>query len=152
MITIQINSGEVTAALTRLQRSSSDLTDAMDKIGEHIASFVDLNFRDATDPEGVAWEALKPETVAQRRNGGNKPLNDTGRLKSSITYNSSSNSVVIGTNVLDDNGQSYAATHQFGDSARHIPARPFLANEDGTIPQDWESDIVDIIHEHLSSI
>lgn len=75
---------------------------------------------------------LKTEKGRQRsivRAFGNvKILQDTGLLRSSITARATNNSVRIGTNVR------YAAVHQLGSKARHIPARPFLPNPDSGLP------------------
>jgi hypothetical protein len=46
------------------------------------------------------------------------------------------NGVMVGTNVL------YAATHQNGDAARGIPARPFLPT--GEVPEAWEQRWMDV--------
>jgi phage virion morphogenesis protein len=77
-------------------------------IGEHIASQVDLTFRDEKDPYGNPWEALSPVTISRRRGNTAGILKDTGHLQRSITSNPSSHEVEIGTNEI------YGPTHQFG--------------------------------------
>jgi phage virion morphogenesis protein len=143
MINIQIDTHEVTQALDRLSRASSDLRQPLDEIGQTIEDNIALLFRDAESPEGEPWADLKHRV--------GKPLNDTGRLKNSFTHNVSGNSVEIGTNV------EYAITHQKGASKGQyaagvpwgdIPARPFLP--DGSLPAAWEADVLDIIIDHLS--
>jgi phage gpG-like protein len=43
----------------------------------------------------------------------------------------------------------YAATHQFGDHSRHIPARPFLPAADA-IPAVWWEDVYDIVWQTIT--
>lgn len=45
------------------------------------------------------WPPLAPGTVAGRRGGSSKPLQDTGRLKQSFDYRISGNSVIVGSNL-----------------------------------------------------
>jgi len=154
MTTITLDSSQVTHALNQLSQRITNMQPAMRDIGESVASWVDLTFRDAQDPYGNPWADLSPVTIAKRRNGSNKPLNDTGRLKASITSNASQHEVTVGTNTI------YAPTHQFGanqsEYAPHVPwgdvpARPFLPNTDQGFPALWQQDIVDIIRNHLES-
>lgn len=67
------------------------------------------HFQAEEGPTG-RWKPLK------YRKG--KILQDTGRLRQSISFRSDMTSAKIGTNLI------YAATHQFGRGA--IPKRPFL--------------------------
>jgi len=80
---------------------------------------VDRHFISQSGPQGK-WEALKPWTLRKRRGGGAKILQDTGRLKGSITGIYDRWGVVVGTNI------NYALQHQFGDTSKHIPRREFL--------------------------
>lgn len=76
------------------------------------------------------WKPLAKATTARRPKGKRKTtkrhsakiLLDTGRLRGSITIKKTAlpPTVWIGTNII------YARTHQFGDIARGIAARPFL--------------------------
>ncbi len=152
MIQIDITNPEVLDALNRLNEATSHLQPVLDDIGQHIASEVDLNFSDTKDPYGQPWKPLSEATVSRRRNNSNKPLNDTGVLKNSITYHADNQGVVIGTNM------EYAITHQLGASKGqyapgipwgNIPARPFLPTAAKGLPDDWEDDILDIITSHL---
>jgi len=114
------------------------------------------NFRAQGRPE--KWKALKFETLKARFMRGNrrrknkrwvrtpaamrffagaKILMDSGRLANSIGFAVKGNQVEIGTNLI------YAATHQFGDKKRNIPARPFLVFQDRDVEEfagmieDW---------------
>jgi phage virion morphogenesis protein len=156
MLTIDIDNAEVLKKLEQLSHKMDDMTPVLESIGEHIASEIDLCFTDARDPNGVSWEDLSDVTIARRRNGSDKPLNDTGRLKNSITSNVIDNKTVeIGTNV------EYAITHQkgatkgqYGTTSRgapipwgNVPARPFIP-ENG-LPNDWEQGVLDQIAGYL---
>ncbi len=152
MTTITLDATQVTHALNQLSQRVINMQPAMVGIGEKIASLVDESFYDTHDPYGNPWAALSPVTIAKRRNSSSKPLNDTGRLKASITSNASQHEVTVGTNTI------YAPTHQFGanqgEYAPHVPwgdvpARPFLPT-DG-LPALWQQDILDVIRHHLAS-
>ncbi|MEY3760040.1 MAG: hypothetical protein RIR39_1531 [Pseudomonadota bacterium] len=152
MTTITLDATQVTHALNQLSQRVINMQPAMVGIGNIIASNVDLTFTDAQDPYGNPWADLSPATIAKRRNGSSKPLNDTGRLKASITKNASQFEVTVGTNTI------YAPTHQFGATqgqyAHHVPwgdvpARPFLPTNG--LPPLWEQDILTVIRHHLES-
>lgn len=80
---------------------------ALGAVGRVIKSKIQLGFRAGSSPYGEPW---KPPVL---RNGA--PLVDTGRLRSSISYRTEADRVVIGTNV------NYAPVHQFG--ATILPKR-----------------------------
>ena len=158
MLTIDIVNTEVLKALDDLNKKLQDMTPVLESSGEHIASEIDLCFTDARNPNGVSWEDLSDVTIARRRNGSDKPLNDTGRLKNSITSNVIGNSVEIGTNV------EYAITHQkgaskgqYGKTAKggpipwgNIPARPFLP--ENQLPADWENGVLEQLNDYLKTL
>lgn len=52
--------------------------------------------------------------------GGARILQDTGRLRASISVNHGAGWAEVGTTI------KYAPTHQYGDKRRNIPARPFI--------------------------
>ena len=133
MIKIKIDSRQINEALESLQKKTNDMNSVLDEIGQYIESEIALNFRDASDSYGNAWKELKYRV--------GKPLNDTGRLRNSITHNVSGNSVEIGTNV------EYAGKHQTGEN--RIPARPFLPTEERGLPDEWAQEVVDIIASYL---
>ena len=73
--------------------------------------------------EGDAWPAWSPG-YAKTRHRGQRLLDATGALINSMTAFADRQTAGWGTNVI------YAATHQFGDPDRNIPARPFLGVSD----------------------
>jgi len=100
MIEIKIDAAELHAALNRLQSKVSNLSPALERIGNAIENRTKLNFRDGRDPYGVKWQ--------DKKKGGASHLKDTGILSNSITHVVSQYLVSIGTNV------PYAAIHRFG--------------------------------------
>ena len=152
MTTITLDATQVSHALNQLSQRVINMQPAMVDVGKTIALLIDQAFINTDDPYGNPWAALSPVTIAKRRNSSSKPLNDTGRLKASITSNASQHEVTVGTNTI------YAPTHQFGanqgEYAPHVPwgdvpARPFLPT-DG-LPALWQQDILDVIRHHLES-
>jgi phage virion morphogenesis protein len=133
-------------------------------IGEELVQAVQKNF-DEQSAAGDPWAPLTAQYRAARAAGN--ILTVSSRLRNSITYHPSRDSVLIGTTVV------YGAIHQFGGKtkphtirprrkkalfwpgARHpvklvnhpgseIPARPYLVWSD----DDWER-VSRIIKEHL---
>ena len=124
----------------------TDLSGAWDVVGEVVLGAVEDRFQAQGEPTG--WPGLKDGTKEGRRVGsaaaraagkGPQMLQDTGRLKSSITAEKgsgyyeerSSDELVIGTNVV------YAAIHNFGGQAGRnrattIPQREFT----NMLPED----------------
>lgn len=72
-----------------------------------------------TGPDGQAWPAWSPG-YAKTRHGGHSLLRAESGLLDSVQHLVTGDEVEIGSNLV------YAATHQFGDPKRKIPARPYL--------------------------
>ena len=81
MTPITLDTHAVDHAINQLSQRITNMQPAMANIGESVASWVDLTFRDVKDPYGNPWADLSPVTIAKRRDGSAKPLNDTGALK-----------------------------------------------------------------------
>ena len=141
MTTITIQSQEVQAGLAYLQRQMENLQPAFEQIGEALKRNIAMCFREEKSPDGINWAALDPKTIKQRRNGSSKILNDTGRLKDSFAHIATNSHVEITTDTM------YAPFHQFGTSK--MVARPFFPSE--ILPQNWETEILDIINNHLQN-
>lgn len=146
---VHIDSQRVIDALVQARESIADLRPIMADIGETVRNNIMLGFRETKSPDGINWEALKPSTIANRRQGSSVPLNDTGQLKSSITFNASSDHVEIGTN------KPYAALMNFGGTKAQfpnlwgdIPARPFMPTDN--LPESWADEIMAVVTHHLS--
>lgn len=118
------------ADLTRLQAGIDALlhVDLRDLLG-HMAGLVEAQTRrriaeDKSAPEGTDWPAWSAEYAATRGTG-QALLQGEGDLLDSITHEVDGEAAEIGTNLI------YAATHQFGDEERGIPARAFLGISPG---------------------
>jgi phage gpG-like protein len=111
-----------------LERGFADFTEPLQQCGVITMRSVDLNFQEQGRP--TRWQALKGITLFLRREGGGEGgaqiLQDTGRLKQSVTwgllgsgsappgavYELGPTSLRIGSNL------PYAAIHQFGGTVK----------------------------------
>jgi len=97
-----------------------DRHDLLDIIGATVESQTRRRIEDdKSSPVGVPWAAWS-EAYADTRHSGHSLLEGEGHLLASMTHTVGLISVEVGSN------QVYAATHQFGDPGRNIPARPSL--------------------------
>jgi phage gpG-like protein len=108
--------------LSKLARGTQDFSTPMKQAGIQMERNIGTRFRKAQ------WKPLSPftERIRPRRKGG-KPLNDTGKLKMSVTSravkNVSKKRLEYGTNLI------YAPMHNFGGTGGwgyKIPKREFL--------------------------
>ena len=97
MITVEINDAQVRQALDEVARALTDLTPAMQDIGEYLTETTKERFREGVSPEGTPWAPKSQATIAEAGQFGAR----------------------IGT---DKRGRSYFMPIPWGD----IPARPFL--------------------------
>lgn len=115
-------------AVARVLGRLGDTYPLMDEIGSAVALWTDLRFEREQDPQGRKWRPLAPATLKSRRRGrGSRVaiLQDSGRLRQSITHKATARRARVGSNLV------YAAIHQFGGQAGRgrkvsVPARPYL--------------------------
>jgi len=113
------NAKELSVFMKSANNKLNVMTVPLKKTGVYMLGSIDKNFRYEGRPN--KWESLKPATLKARRGGGGgKILQDTGRLKQSLTIKEMPLSVSIGTNV------KYGKFHQFGSPRKDIPKRKFL--------------------------
>lgn len=118
---IQVDTSEATARLKQLGRVN-DLSTPLKQAGVYMEGSIAKRFRAAK------WKPLSEATIKWHpHRAGGKPLNDTGKLRLSVTSGAiqrvSKHQLRYGTNL------KYAAIHNFGGSTplgTRIPARPFL--------------------------
>lgn len=91
-------------------------------------------------PDGEPWERWSSR-YAKGRSSGKSLLQDEGDLLDSLDHEATESEVAIGSNL------EYAATHQFGDPERNIPARPYLG-----ISKDDDLQIQDLVIGHLEGV
>jgi len=109
--------------------SELDRRGLLDVIGAKVESQTRRRIEDdKAGPQGDAWPDWS-DAYAKTRHGGQSLLESGGFLLDSITYAVflSGDRVEAGSNMI------YAATQQYGDKERNIPARDFigLSNDDG---------------------
>lgn len=120
----------LTPALARLTGGLSDMTPVMQDLGEYFVRSTKERFPTGKAPDGTAWAAKSPVTLARykKTGGGTRPLfGPSGMLSRTIAYEASKTEVAWGSNMI------YAAMMQFGGTRAqwphlwgNIPARPFL--------------------------
>lgn len=140
---IQINTRDLDAFIRRARAFNvRPPTAVLDAIGAAAETQTRLGFRRGKAPDGTAWQPLKRQRRAnaraasrlspaqRRRRGGQKPLQDTGRLLRGISYRSAPTHRRV--RLFAD--VQYARYHQFG--TKRIPARPFLPTS-ADLPPRW---------------
>jgi phage gpG-like protein len=121
-VSVRVNINGVDRSLRKVREGLEDMETPLKRSGIYMERSIGLRF--STEP----WQGLSPTTIKMHpHRAGGKPLNDTGRLKSSVTSGAvktiSGNSLRYGTNLV------YAPIHNFGGTAgwgSKIPQRQFL--------------------------
>jgi phage virion morphogenesis protein len=115
----------------------------LDTVGAVVESQTRRRISDEKEsPDGMLWPAWSGK-YAKKRGAGHSLLESGGDLLDSIDHQVPPGAahVEIGTNMI------YAATHQFGDDERNIPARPYLGVSAGD-----ESELQAVIHDWFAEI
>lgn len=115
----------------------------LDVIGATVESQTRRRITDDKEaPDGNEWAAWSGGYAA-KRHGGHSLLEGEGLLLGSLGYAVAlaGDQVEVGSNMI------YAATHQFGDEKRNIPARPFLG-----LSRDDEAELDDAIDNFISRV
>ncbi|WP_273152819.1 phage virion morphogenesis protein [Methylophaga thiooxydans] len=128
----------IAARLRALVDAGEDLEPAFIDIGEGLLNSTHDRWDQQVDPEGNPWEPLDPKYQARKKKNADKVLVLEGFMRDTLAYNTSSQSMEMGTNLIQ------GATHQFGDDDRGIPARPYLG-----VSEDDEQMIIDTLHDHF---
>ena len=137
-VRVRVDDKRVREALDRLVRAGGNMEDALADIGEHLIRSHRDRFARGVDPEGRAWQPLKPGSRARKRKNADKVLIESGMLMESLHYNVAPDRLEFGTDRI------YGATHQFGRPEANIPARPFLG-----ISREDEAEILNIIEDRI---
>jgi phage virion morphogenesis protein len=90
---------KMAAGAAKLQQSQQ----LCEELGEMLASSTRQRFKDEQGPDGEAWQLSR-----RARQEGGQTLTDKGRLKNSVGYEASMNTVAVGTNDIR------AAIHNYG--------------------------------------
>lgn len=126
----------VRKALNEMLDNVSDITPALEDIGDYLVHSTKQRFVDQQAPDGTPWDPVAPRTLAKKRRP-DRVLTEEGNL-ALIHFQLSDNALFVGSN------EEYAATHQFGREEDGITAREFL----GIAPFE-EIKILDILQAHL---
>lgn len=122
--------------------SAQSFRPMMESLAQEVEVQTRARFDYGEGPEGP-WEDWS-EKYAERMAGQRTKIlvkRGSSGLMGSIHGERRGNSVLIGSHM------PHAATHQYGDAARGIPARPYL----GITPED-ESDLVDIVNDFIDGL
>lgn len=146
MITLDLNTAELTRALRHLERAAVQLTPAFDDIGQHLVNTTRRRFEEGKAPDGTPWAENSAVTLANKP--GQMPLVGESRgLSTEIHSESGPRSVMVGSN------KEYAAMQHFGGQRRRyphlwgdIPARPFV----GLSTED-EQEVQSLLLDHLQA-
>lgn len=117
------------------------MVDLLENIGALVESQTRRRIQEEkTGPDGKAWQAWS-DRYARNRPGGRSLLQSEGGLLDSIQYLVTDGEVEVGSNLI------YAATQQYGDDARGIPARPYLG-----ISDENEAEIDELLQDHYREL
>lgn len=138
-IDVAVDDKEVNNYLRILQAKLGSLHIPLADIGESLLLSHEDRWDKQVSPDGQAWLPLSPAYQKAKPQNKDKILVLRGYLKN-LHYQVKSNGLELGTDKM------YAATQQFGDPARNIPARPFLG-----ISQDDEDNMIGILKQYFAS-
>lgn len=120
---VRIDSAELRQLQERLDRLAGafgDRRELLEAIGARVASQTQRRIaEERTSPDGTAWPEWS-QAYARTRHGNHELLQSEGELLRSIEHAVDGDVAEVGTNLV------YAATHQFGDTGRGVPAREYL--------------------------
>ena len=136
---VDLKDKKIIALFKRLEISGKNLRPVFLEIGEHLLQSHEERFSDQVDPEGNAWEPLSDKYKKRKKKNQDLVMILDGFLKDNLAYQETGTSLEFGSNSI------YAATHQFGDENRNIPARPFIGLSDAD-----EAEIIEILHDYLN--
>lgn len=142
---------DVTRSLFHAERRLDDFKVPLERCGIEMYKSIDKNFQAQGRPQ--AWVPHAPLT-RKLRGGGGKILQDSGKLRQSVTakgasgskYKLSKNRLIIGSNLkargsgrllgeIQQYGQPAGVHKVFGKPSKHgMPARPFMMIQ----PEDEE--------------
>ena len=169
MISIKATSGTVTLSLSAgLSRFEAKKPHIYREIGQSLLVSIRQGFEVERSPDGEAWEPLKPATVRQRKGDAHPDsvIVGTNLVYAAVHQFGAVINRAAGATKLHfrrisrgkNKGQvRFAKANdkraKFGmATAAHvirIPARPYLFQRDGDIPDSWKAAIVGIVMKHM---
>ncbi len=88
---------ELRNTIQRIAQAAGDRTQLHARFGIQILNWIDRNFQQEGALTGRPWAKLSPNTIAGRRRGSSRILQDTGGLKSSFTERHDASGVRVGS-------------------------------------------------------
>lgn len=132
--------------LQRLRETmAQDVDELLDVVGQTMEGQVKNRIlREKESPSGKRWKPLSPayEAYKSKARPGIGLLQFKGGLADSIQHVYGTKEVEVGSNLI------YAASHQYGDRRRRIPARPYLGlsrqnqSDIRSVTEDWLEDML----------
>jgi phage virion morphogenesis protein len=145
MLTIQTDDRVFRAPLEALYRRLGNLTPVMHEIGMRLESQVSGRFETRMDPAGRAWAPWSPVTVESYPEDGNRKLLDRySVMLLSLTSEATKDSVRIGF------GQAYQTYHEYGTVKMPRRGLLFADPEAGTMGEEDEAEVLDVIGLYLT--
>lgn len=136
MIKLEVSSDSLAKVSHTLRNASDAVRGRVLKVGAAVVkSRSELAFHQA-DMRPSAWPPLAESTIKRKakKNLSPNPLMATGNMKRSLAIkNPTPDSIEIGSYT------DYASYQQFGTN--HIPARPFMPEEGGTLTPAAEREV-----------
>lgn len=137
-ISIELDDAQAQQMLARLIERGQDMSVLMSDVGSYLELSTDRRFfSERQSPDGTPWAPVSAayarrkqagEAAGKGRGGKSDPgaiLHLIGDLVGTLRFQ------LLGAAELEfGSDREYAATHQFGDPSRNIPARPFLGISD----------------------
>lgn len=123
--------------ISLLAQGLNDLSPVMQGIAAIVENSTRERFANKENSEGVAWQALAPETI-ERKKGRGGILVEYGDLMRSITAHATAVSAEVGTD------RPYGKYHQMGWG---VPQREFLG-----LSEDDVLDITDLLNDFMEDL
>jgi phage virion morphogenesis protein len=147
-ISLKISLTELGKTAERLlELSHMEKREILDGIGAEVETQTKRRIADEKEsPDSIEWPEWSPK-YEKTRHAGHSLLQNENDLLNSISYivYIDGSKVEIGTNLI------YAATHQFGDDTRNIPARTYLGFSSENL-EDIQAIVDDFMSEHMKSL
>lgn len=146
MLTITVDSAPTQDVLAKLTSRLTDLTPAMEGIGQELQSRVSSRFETETDPLGQPWADWAPSTIATYPEDGNRRILDRyGDMLLSLNHRADATSATVGF------GDPTAVYHEWG--TKRMPRRGLLfADPDvGTLAPDDERAVLEILSDFIGA-
>ena len=145
MLTVTVENAQVLDVLDSISSRLSNLSPAMESIGQTMQSRVSARFESETDPLGHPWAPWAASTRASYPKGGNRRILDRyNDMLNGLSHRADATSARIGFDKY------YATYHEFG--TEKMPRRGLLmADPDsGTLAPGDEAAVLDILSTFLS--